>query len=166
MSASHSGSNTFSPRALVLAWKRAYPAGSAVVMDDMTPDPHPIVNGTRGALENVDGAGQFHTTWEGGRSLAAIPGADKFRVKAALGSKKESYRAPFMAVTFPRGASPADYDSVGFILNEDAMPCRMDGCTGVRMRVLWPDGKVTFPCSKGCRLCEGNDSVGRVYRIE
>ena len=132
----------------------------------MTPDPHPIANGTRGALENVDGAGQFHTTWEGGRSLAAIPGADKFRVKAALGSKKESYRAPFMAVMFPRGASPADYDSVGFILNEDAMPCRMDGCTGVRMRVLWPDGKVTFPCSKGCRLCEGNDSVGRVYRIE
>ena len=120
MSASHPGSNTFSPRALVLAWKRAYPAGSAVVMDDMTPDPHPIVNGTRGALENVDGAGQFHTTWEGGRSLAAIPGADKFRVKAALGSKKESYRAPFMAVIFPRGASPADYDSVGFILNEDA----------------------------------------------
>ena len=44
MSASHSGSNTFSPRALVLAWKRAYPAGSAVVMDDMTPDPHPIAN--------------------------------------------------------------------------------------------------------------------------
>ena len=51
MSASHSGSNTFSPRALVLAWKRAYPAGSAVVMDDMTPDPHPIANGTRGALD-------------------------------------------------------------------------------------------------------------------
>lgn len=28
-------------------------------------------------------------------------------------------------------------------------PCRMEGCTGVRVMVRWPDGKVTWPCSKG-----------------
>lgn len=27
--------------------------------------------------------------------------------------------------------------------------CRMEGCTGRRVTVKWPDGKVTHPCSKG-----------------
>jgi len=27
--------------------------------------------------------------------------------------------------------------------------CQMDGCLGRRLGVRWPDGKVTFPCTKG-----------------
>lgn len=27
--------------------------------------------------------------------------------------------------------------------------CRMEGCTGRRVTVKWPDGKVTHPCTKG-----------------
>lgn len=27
--------------------------------------------------------------------------------------------------------------------------CQMEGCTGQRMTVKWPDGKVTRPCTKG-----------------
>lgn len=27
--------------------------------------------------------------------------------------------------------------------------CRLEGCGGVRLRVVWPDGKVTYPCSRG-----------------
>ena len=27
--------------------------------------------------------------------------------------------------------------------------CRMEGCTGRRVTVKWPDGKITHPCSKG-----------------
>jgi len=27
--------------------------------------------------------------------------------------------------------------------------CRMDGCTGLRCTVKWPDGKFTHPCTKG-----------------
>lgn len=27
--------------------------------------------------------------------------------------------------------------------------CQMAGCTGRRITVKWPDGKVTHPCSKG-----------------
>ena len=30
-----------------------------------------------------------------------------------------------------------------------AYACQMDGCTGRRMGVRWPDGKITYPCSKG-----------------
>lgn len=27
--------------------------------------------------------------------------------------------------------------------------CSMEGCTGERIVVRWPDGKITYPCSKG-----------------
>ena len=27
--------------------------------------------------------------------------------------------------------------------------CSMDGCTGRRLGVRWPDGKLTWPCAKG-----------------
>lgn len=40
---------------------------------------------------------------------------------------------------------------VGQILNMHSRPCTMEGCTGVRIHVKWPDGKSTYPCSKGCR---------------
>ena len=27
--------------------------------------------------------------------------------------------------------------------------CSMHGCTGLRIGVRWPDGRLTWPCSKG-----------------
>lgn len=27
--------------------------------------------------------------------------------------------------------------------------CPMEGCNGVRVSTKWPDGKTTYPCSKG-----------------
>ena len=27
--------------------------------------------------------------------------------------------------------------------------CSMEGCNGVRVSTKWPDGKTTYPCSKG-----------------
>lgn len=27
--------------------------------------------------------------------------------------------------------------------------CRLEGCGGLRISVRWPDGKITYPCSKG-----------------
>ena len=27
--------------------------------------------------------------------------------------------------------------------------CQLHGCTGMRIAVRWPDGKLTYPCSKG-----------------
>jgi len=29
--------------------------------------------------------------------------------------------------------------------------CRLAGCNGMRITVKWPDGKVTFPCSRGLK---------------
>lgn len=39
----------------------------------------------------------------------------------------------------------------GIILDLHCMPCRMEGCTGQRIHVLWSDGTHTYPCSKGCK---------------
>jgi hypothetical protein len=33
--------------------------------------------------------------------------------------------------------------------------CSMHGCTGMRIAVRWPDGKLTYPCTKG--LVPSND---------
>lgn len=47
---------------------------------------------------------------------------------------------------------PSDRDEgkKGVILNLRSRPCTLQGCTGMRMHVKWPDGKHTYPCSKGC----------------
>lgn len=40
--------------------------------------------------------------------------------------------------------------------------CRMEGCTGVRVTVRWPDGTFTHPCSKGLQMV---DEVAPAFRI-
>lgn len=40
--------------------------------------------------------------------------------------------------------------------------CQMEGCTGIRIRVKWADGKVTFPCSKGMKV---RNKRKRVWQI-
>ena len=39
--------------------------------------------------------------------------------------------------------------------------CTLEGCRGTRIGVRWPDGKLTWPCSKGCGTTEdGTWKVG------
>lgn len=39
--------------------------------------------------------------------------------------------------------------------------CRLDGCTGQRLTVRWPDGKTTRPCTKGMhQRSDGNWQIG------
>lgn len=47
-----------------------------------------------------------------------------------------------------------DGTKTGIIKNLRSRPCRMEGCTGMRMHVVWPDGRHTYPCSKGCTRLE------------
>ena len=35
--------------------------------------------------------------------------------------------------------------------------CSMHGSNGVRVSVRWPDGRLTFPCSKGMRTRKNGD---------
>ncbi len=38
--------------------------------------------------------------------------------------------------------------------------CRLHGCGGMRIAVRWPDGKHTFPCSKGIVAKGGKWRIG------
>lgn len=44
----------------------------------------------------------------------------------------------------------------GAIKNPHSRKCTMEGCTGWRIHVVWPNGKSTYPCSKGCRSIDEN----------
>lgn len=166
MSYSNTVPSKFSPRTLVKAWQRMYREGSEVVLDHMCDDPHPIPKNTHGVLKKVDDAGQFWVNWENGASLAVIPGVDVFRVKASLGrTKAEKFAPVFMTAILPRGDYAKDA-AAGVVLNRRAYPCQMEGCTGMRMRVLWPDGKVTYPCSKGCSVFQDASPLGEVLCID
>ncbi len=37
--------------------------------------------------------------------------------------------------------------------------CNLTGCTGIGYIVRWPDGKRTYPCSKGCVDTDSPDTL-------
>jgi hypothetical protein len=38
--------------------------------------------------------------------------------------------------------------------------CPLEGCTGLRIYVRWPDGRITYPCTKG--LIERSDGTWQI----
>ena len=43
---------------------------------------------------------------------------------------------------------PTEGDEFG-VATGTTRRCQLEGCTGVRVYVRWPDGRLTMPCSKG-----------------
>ena len=58
--------------------REEYPPGTRLQADHMDDPYKPIPPGTQGTVDFVDDAGQIHMLWEGGRTLALIPGIDRF----------------------------------------------------------------------------------------
>ena len=63
-------------------------------------------------------------------------------------------------MTLPRKIVSRDGNHVGKCTGS-TRPCRLAGCTGLQIRVLWDDGKVTYPCTKGMEFSQ----KGRVARL-
>ena len=63
--------------------KKAYPAGTRIVLNSMGDDPIPIESGTRGTVRIVDDIGTVHCEFDSGRSLGLIDGEDDFRALTA-----------------------------------------------------------------------------------
>lgn len=36
--------------------------------------------------------------------------------------------------------------------------CQLEGCNGMRIAVRWPNGRLTFPCTKGMTFNREDDS--------
>ena len=56
-----------------------------------------------------------------------------------------------------KGTRVYNRDGEAFGLATGGYPrhCTLEGCRGVRYGVRWPDGELTYPCSKG--LIDRND---------
>ena len=68
----------FMNRGLVDYYKKSFPPGTRIMLDDMYDDPHPIEPGSKGTVEFVDDAGTIHTTFDNGRHLGICPEVDRF----------------------------------------------------------------------------------------
>ena len=59
---------------------------------------------------------------------------------------------------YGRKGSPAE--KIYGIVGKGRRRCPLAGCNGLRVRVVWPDGKVTWPCSKGLLTYRRNLRIG------
>ncbi|WP_024347470.1 DUF4314 domain-containing protein [Lacrimispora indolis] len=60
--------------------KEQYPPGTRIRLVDMSDPYSPVPSGTEGSVNFIDDQCQLHMDWDNGRSLALIPGVDKFSV--------------------------------------------------------------------------------------
>ena len=70
---------TLAERQRVASTKLNYPPGTRLELFEMGDDPRPVASGTRGTVKVVDDMGSIHMQWDNGRTLALIPGEDRFR---------------------------------------------------------------------------------------
>lgn len=55
--------------------------GKRILLIEMD-DPYPVESGTKGIVKFIDGLNQIHVRWDNGRTLAVIPGTDRFEILA------------------------------------------------------------------------------------
>lgn len=60
--------------------KEKYPVGTRIKLLEDLDDPQPIKAGEMGTIDFIDSMGSLQMIWDNGRSLAVIPGVDKFEV--------------------------------------------------------------------------------------
>lgn len=67
--------------------RQQYPAGTRLRLHSMA-DPQAVPPGTTGTVVYVDDMGQIGMRWDNGRSLALVPGVDRFTRVDALKRQK------------------------------------------------------------------------------
>lgn len=60
--------------------KAMYEKGDRIRLEEMKDPYSPVPPRTEGEVDYVDDAGSIHMKWDNGRTLALIPGEDRFTV--------------------------------------------------------------------------------------
>ena len=60
--------------------RESFVPGQRIRLLHMEDQYQPVPDGTEGSVEFVDDAGQIHMKWDNGRTLALIPGVDRFEL--------------------------------------------------------------------------------------
>lgn len=63
--------------------REQFPPGTRIRLTEMQDPYAPVSPGTEGTVEHIDDACQLHMNWDNGRTLALIPGEDRFSHPAA-----------------------------------------------------------------------------------
>lgn len=64
---------------------------------------------------------------------------------------------PRLVSEFPRFLRSRDGALKGEVTSSSRR-CQLEGCNGRRLRVKWPDGSITYPCTKGLTGTEEEDT--------
>lgn len=64
--------------------KARFLKGTRIELLEMNDPYAPVLEGTKGTVEFVDDMGQIAMKWDNGRTLALIPGVDKFKVISSI----------------------------------------------------------------------------------
>ena len=60
--------------------REQFPPGTRIRLIEMKDPYSPVPPGTEGTINQIDNACQLHMTWDNGRTLALIPGVDRFSI--------------------------------------------------------------------------------------
>jgi hypothetical protein len=106
--------------------REQFPAGTRIRLTEMKDPYAPVPPGTEGTLDHIDDACQFHMKWDNGRTLALIPGVDRFSIIPQPLQTLKLYM-PLTVFTYPRNEwgdlenDPLDVDVHDVLAYEDSI---------------------------------------------
>jgi hypothetical protein len=135
--------------------REQFPTGTRIRLTKMNDPYSPVPPGTEGTIDHIDDACQFHMRWDNGRTLALIPGVDRFSVIPQPLQTLKLYM-PLTVFTYPRNEwgdsenEPVEIDSHDVLAHEDSI---LAAITKERMPDEAERGLMTY--------CREDDGVNR-----